>query len=91
MAIHFKLGQVVSTPGALEALRDANANVSVLLYRHQSGDWGDVSKEDAKANDLAVKDGSRIFSSYTLKTGVKVWIITEDDRSATTFLVPEDY
>lgn len=31
------------------------------------------------------------ISAYTLSTGVKVWVITEADRSATTFLLPSEY
>jgi hypothetical protein len=31
------------------------------------------------------------MSVYTLKTGVKVWVITEADRSVSTILLPEDY
>ena len=35
--------------------------------------------------------GFRILSAYMLKTGVKIWIITEADRSVTTFLLPDEY
>ena len=32
-----------------------------------------------------------ILSAYTLTTGVKIWLITEADRSVTTILLPEEY
>ena len=54
-------------------------------------DWGDVSEEDRKANDEAIDFGSRILSSYADRHGIRFWIITEADRSATTILLPEDY
>lgn len=38
-----------------------------------------------------LKDGSRIFSAYTTAKGVKLYVITEADRSATTILLPEEY
>jgi hypothetical protein len=38
-----------------------------------------------------VREGFRILSAYNLKTGVKIWIITEADRSATTFFLPTEY
>jgi hypothetical protein len=38
-----------------------------------------------------VREGSRVLSAYTLKTGVKFWIITEADRSSTCVLLPEEY
>lgn len=87
----FSLGRTVATPGALEALAVAKQDSSELLTRHVTGDWGDVPREDAAENELSVKQGFRILSSYTLKTGSKVWVITESDRSATTLLLPEEY
>ena len=47
--------------------------------------------QDKWANDRAVKGGERLLSVYHSKDGVKFWIITEWDRSATTVLLPEDY
>lgn len=87
----FPLGQVVATPAAISAFEDAQQNLLPFLNRHQSGDWGDVCKDDAQANEDALKTGARILSAYTLKTGVKFWIITEADRSSTCALLPEDY
>lgn len=88
----FPLGQIVSTPGALQALGHEECSGLRLLSRHVSGDWGDLSDADKRENDLAVKQGFRIFSAYRLpRTGIKIWIITEADRSATTFLLPEKY
>ena len=84
-------GQIVGTPGALEEMAKANTNGMMLLLRHVTGDWGEVDEHDAKENDFSVEKGFRILSAYTLKTGVKVWIITEANRSATTFLLPEEY
>lgn len=87
----FTLGQIVGTPPGLAALEDAGENPKLYLERHCRGDWGDVDKHDARANDAAVKNGERILSAYTLKTGVQIWIITEWDRSVTTILLPSDY
>jgi len=90
----FSLGQIVATPGALDALQAANVNLFALLARHAVGDWGAVSPADARENDLAVKQGFRVFSAYPLtppEPEPVVWIITEADRSATTLLLPEDY
>lgn len=66
-------------------------SVATLLNRHQTGDWGDLSSSDKKANDLAAENGGeRIISSYATEFG-KVWVITEADRSVTTVLLPEEY
>src|SRR5215470_563946 len=86
-----KLVQIVATPNALRALEDANQVPEEYLSRHAAGDWGEVGAEDWKENELSVREGFRVLSSYTLSTGKKLWIITEADRSATTVLLPEDY
>jgi hypothetical protein len=87
----FRLGQLVGTPGAIKALQDAEQDPLELLYRHVSGDWGVLDDEDKKENEFSVEHGFRILSAYELETGVKVWVITEADRSATTILLPGEY
>jgi len=83
------VGKVFATRGALESVHEDDIFDSFV--RHISGDWGDVPEEDRKANDEAIEFGSRILSSYTDRHGVKFWIITEADRSATTILLPLEY
>ncbi len=87
----FKLGQIVSTPAALEALGKAGQAPWEFLVRHVQGDYGDLDDEDRRLNNEAVKAEERILSAYTLKTGVRVWIITEADRSSTCLLLPDEY
>ena len=87
--IKFKLGQVVMTRGALEEL--SQEDISNALTRHVGGDWGEVCKEDQRENELALKEGFRIFSVYRTAQGIKFWVITEADRSVTTLLLPEEY
>ena len=87
----FQLGQIVATPGAIDALERAGQSEIDYLARHVGGDWGDLDQEDREANDLALSDGTRLLSAYRLPTGDKLWIITEHDRSATTLLLPSDY
>ena len=86
----FSLGQVVATPAALSLLDEHNKTPAEFLRRHNSGDWGELCKEDCEANDAALKHGDRIFSAYTINDA-KIWIITEADRSSTCILLPEEY
>jgi hypothetical protein len=51
---------------------------------------GDGCKEGWASVDFALIEGDRVLSSYKFATGT-IWIITEADRSVTTFLKPEDY
>ena len=87
--VHVELGNVVSTPGALAALEEADAPYERYLSRHQKGDWGStLDPEDQAANQQALEVGSRLLSRYVLSTGAIIWIITEADRSSTTILPP---
>jgi len=87
----FRLGQIVATPGALDALLTAGQTPGFFLRRHVSGDWGELDEEDRRENELSVVQGFRLLSAYTLSSGTKIWIITEADRSATTLLLPSEY
>jgi hypothetical protein len=86
-----ELGEVVATPGALEALALARVEPRELLARHLSEGWGEIPPEDALENRLSLKHGWRVLSSYPLETGKRIWIITDADRSVTTLLLPEEY
>ena len=87
----FSLGQVVATPGALEALLEAEQEPVEFISRHVRGDWGNLVEEDKRENELAVEKGLRVFSSYETSKGQKIWVITEWDRSVTTLLLPSEY
>jgi hypothetical protein len=100
--VRFDPGQMVMTPGALEALQSNGQAPSGLVIRHIQGDWGDVPPEDARANERSLRDGARLLSGYTLGDGTRVWVITEavdldepgtrpDRRELTTLLLPEEY
>ena len=84
--------QVVATPGALAALEASGESLSDYLTRHLSGDWGDVDAHDRRENEISLEPGFPLMSVYTLSiTGVKIWVITEADRSSTCILLPEEY
>jgi len=87
----FSLGRIVATPGALEAVQQANQNPFEFIQRHQSGDWGELCEEDKRENEFSLKNGFRLLSAYRTLHDVKVWIITEADRSVTTLLLPHEY
>ena len=89
--VKLRLGQLVATPAAIAAMTEPGQDPALLLARHRTGDWGEVSAEDAAANDRAVVEGDRVLSAYPLPNGGRLWIITEADRSATTILLPDDY
>ena len=93
----FPFGKIVATPGALDAITPEQR--ADYLRRHGQGDFGIVCAEDAEMNREAIRDGFRILSAYPINPAEPckghgantVWIITEADRSVTTFLLPSDY
>lgn len=87
----FKMGQLCSTPGALKAMNNAGQNPMAFVGRHLNGDWGEVCTDDQQANEEALDSNLRLLSAYRTNEGVKLWVITEADRSLTTILLPEEY
>ncbi len=90
----FALGQQAMTANIQHLITEEKLNprdITRIMYRHVTGDWSEMDADDAKLNVEAVKTGEdRIFSSYTVN-GIKLWVITEHDRSVTTVLLPTDY
>lgn len=95
----FEKGAIVATCGVAADMELSPAFrmfVMKCIDRHSSGDWGDMSSDDYRMNEDALKNGDRIFSGYNIDESLniddeKIWIITESDRSATTILYPSEY
>lgn len=91
--VRVTLGQIAWSRGVADlAEEDTEFSKHALecLRRHAGGDWGDLSDEDKKLNDQALREGTRILSAYTHEKHPKIWIITEWDRSVTTTLFPDE-
>ena len=93
----FVIGQLVATRGVYD-LMQADAEFAAFarncFARYQIFDWGDLCAEDIALNTWAVeKNDGRILASYLhpVHPEWKLWIITEEDRSATTLLFPSEY
>jgi hypothetical protein len=89
--LKFPAGQLVATPGALAAIEASGDSLFTYLQRHLAGDWGDVDAHDRRENEFSLEQGFRLLSAYCLRNGVKIWIITEADRTNTTVLLPDEY
>ena len=51
----YRLGQTLATPGALEAIKEANQSPMEFLQQHVAGKWGEVDEEDARDDDLTTR------------------------------------
>lgn len=87
----FPPGRIVATPGALALLEETKKSPSEFLSRHLRGDWGELCQDDKTENELSLKHGFRLLSSYPITDTAQLWIITEADRSVTTLLLPSEY
>jgi len=87
--VKFCLGKLFITPGAMKKL--SPQEVFSAIGRHARGDWGEVGEEDREENELSLREGFRLLSSYRGGNNTKFWVITEHDRSVTTVLLPEEY
>lgn len=85
----FSLGRTIATPGALDAI--SAEEIAWAISRHERGDWGLVDDHDRAENERSLHAGFRLMSVYQTTSGVRFWIITEADRSATTVLLPDEY
>ncbi|MFL6628244.1 MAG: type I restriction endonuclease subunit M [Vitreoscilla sp.] len=86
----FALGRIVATRGAIDEMERLGVNPAELVTRHVMLDQGALCSEDHKQNQHALVEGSLIFSSFEYH-GVRLWVITEWDRSVTTILLPDEY
>lgn len=89
----FELGKLVVTSGIANAMEDNNFTLEVnkAFSRYCERDWGELGKEDAIMNDLAlINEDDRILAKYETSEGA-IYIITEWDRSVTTILFTNEY
>lgn len=98
----FPLGQVVITPGACTALSmstpDGQFNAVLaadMLEKFVQGDWGDSPPERAAENNAVLGvdggGGGRIAACYPAGYGMAVWLVSEWDRSLTSFVGAGEY
>jgi hypothetical protein len=87
----FPLGKVVTTRGVHALITSGEFNPVPYMRRHHRCDWGDMSANDIKTNNRALRHGDRLMSVYKVNDRLTVWIITEYDRSVTTLLLPSEY
>ena len=89
--MRFPLGQIMATHGALEALEEAGQSAQEFISRHSRLEQGELSDEDYRENLFSVDKHLRIFSAFRTAKGLKIWVISEADRSTTTLLLPDEY
>jgi hypothetical protein len=89
--VRFQLGRIYLTPGSIDALENAGQSPQEFINRHARLEQGELTDEDYKENLFSADKRLRIFSAFRTSQGIKIWVITEADRSVTTLLLPDEY
>ena len=72
MTAQLPLGRVVATPGALKLLSEMGEGPFGYLARHATGDWGELCAFDRRQNEIALREGYRVLSSYPSRKGARL-------------------
>ncbi|HEY1189468.1 MAG TPA: hypothetical protein VGE74_17580 [Gemmata sp.] len=89
--VSFPLGKLVATPGALAVLKRCSQSPAEIVAKHARGEWDGLDAYGAEANRAAIRDGGRVFGSFTTRAGDTLGVITEADRASTCLLLPAEY
>ena len=87
--LRFPLGDIEETKGAFAHVKFLD--MMNALFRHSTGDWGDLAWFNKKQNDDALTHGFGLLSCYRTQSGVVFLVITARDHSQTTILLPTEY
>lgn len=85
----FPLGETSIARSARERLDALGVELSQLIVRHHTGDWGDVDDADLAMNEESLHEKQRFFSSYEIEEE-RFWVLTTADRSHTIVFLPGD-
>jgi len=50
-----------------------------------------VDEQDRQSNQWALENGGPLGSCFRLPSGVRLWVVTDEGRSVTRILLPEEY
>lgn len=86
----FQAGCLSLTPAVQKLVQSGALALRDYLCRHLTGDWGNISPSDRRANEVAIRCGGPILSSYHIAPDVTLCIATQADRQATTAFLADE-
>lgn len=92
--IEINVGRILVTRGVLTLARENKRFATFLqksLERYQKGDWGEMSDDDKRLNDLSEENARLLLSSYETQGFPEIWISTSPNREFTTIMFPDEY
>lgn len=66
-------------------------DIRKALDQHTPGNWGTLSNDQRRENDVSFELGRRVLSAHTAENGTTFLIVTEPDRLETIVFLPEEY
>jgi predicted transcriptional regulator len=88
------VGQVLVTRKVAEMAGENSQFAKFIresLDRYRRGDWGELSDDDKRLNDVSKNTRRMVLSSYESGAFPEIWIITSPDRLYSTIMFPEEY
>lgn len=90
-----ELGNVVMTSGVNNLVNEEKITMQDIVKcvaRHSNCDFGELNSDDVELQNYNIENNieDRVMSIYKINE-IKLWIITEWDRSYTTILLPDEY
>jgi len=85
------LGEIQVSQAASDALRTLGVSLDELLHRHQSGDWMEEGEDAQRHNEFAAEHGLLVATEYELTDEQGILIVTAQDRSHTSVLLPNEF
>jgi hypothetical protein len=73
----FPLGQIVATPGALEALESSFQTPAEFLTRHASGDWGDAEHKRDSENTAPERAANWRATAWEIHPVTSIELVTK--------------
>ena len=93
------IGRVIASSRIVDEIgetEDFQAFCMSCVRRHRSGDWGEIPKELWIRNNSAARHGGEIRSEYSIP-GIfnlgyvdRIVVITNEERTETTVMFPDD-
>lgn len=84
----FKTGEIHLSEEAFQKIVDSDIAEGLLVARHRSGDFGEISETATFQNHIAIRDGYPISSVYDLpEDRGRLRVITDSNRKRTTILL----
>ena len=91
MMISLSLGDIQVSQAAQDVIHSSGVSLEALLRRHQSGDWREEGEDAQSYNEFAAEHALLVATEYKITDTQGVLIVTAQDRSHTSVLLPDEY